>query len=134
MSVRAKAVTPAAMTGCELAVSVVFLRVNSQREAKRASIPEKPIRLYAVTLCTLSAQTLPRTTILSHFDICAFFSASRAARSLATFSAGVSAGGILFGPGGGFLGALGLEKRWGLVLDLEGVFAEEGAERRKVFE
>ena len=51
----------------------------------------KPIKPKTVILCALSAITLPLTTIRSQVDTCAFFCASCAARSLATFCAGVSA-------------------------------------------
>ena len=93
-------------------------------------VPEKLMMVIIVALCARSAHTLPRRTILSHVDSWACFSANLAARSLATFSIGVSIRGI-----GGFFGALGLGMRLGVfVFDLGGVVAEEGAERREVLE
>ena len=54
-----------------------------------------PISPSAVNLCALSAHTLPVTTTLSHVLIwMRSLAAARAARSLATFCAGVSAFGI----------------------------------------
>ena len=75
-------------------------------------------------LCALSAHTLPLTTNLSHVVVCASLSRNLACRSLATFSAGVSAGGALpfFGSiGGGGVRALGLGRR---VLEAEHVEGE----------
>jgi len=57
---------------------------------KDRSIPVQPISVKVVILCAASATTLPRTTILSQVDICAFFCAAWAALNLATFWAGVS--------------------------------------------
>ena len=86
--------------------------------------------LYTLTLCALLAHTLPLTTTLSHVVICAARSRNLASRSLATFSAGDSLGGVLpcvifcGSIGGGGARAFGLEKRalgigWG-VLEAEG--------------
>ena len=57
-----------------------------------SSSPVQPISVKVVNLCAASATTLPRTTILSHVEICAFFCAVWAALNLATFCAGVSVG------------------------------------------
>ena len=81
-------------------------------------------------LCALSAHTLPLTTNLSHVVVCASLSRNLACRSLATFSAGVSAGGALpfFGSiGGGGVRAFGLSRALGLgrrVLEAEYVEGE----------
>lgn len=107
-------------------------------EARRSAaegvyILENPRRLYTVTRCALSAHTLPRITILSHLVICASLSRNLACRSLATFSAGVSAGGALpwtpfFGSvGGGGARTVGLSRTLGLgrgVLEAEYVEGE----------
>lgn len=102
-------------------------------------IPLNPTITITVVLCARSAQTRPRTTILSHRDTLASRSANLAARSRATFSMGVSARGAAGlgpgrpAPGGGLLGgveALGLGKRCGWEGALEA--EEEAAERRGV--
>ena len=56
-------------------------------------VPENPINPIIVNLCARSAHIRPFTTIRSQSVICRLFSASLAARSLATFCAGVSVDG-----------------------------------------
>lgn len=76
-------------------------------------VPENATSEVTVTLCALSAQTLPLTTILSHVVTCASRCAILAARNRATFSAGVSI--RLTGPpgGGDRFGTLEFGMRWG---------------------
>ena len=95
--------------------------------------------LYTVTLCALSAHTLPLITTLSHVVICASFSFNLACRSLATFSAAVSPGGVLpWAPFLGFIGggearAVGLSRGLGLGRDvLEAEYAEGEARLKGV--
>ncbi len=76
-------------------------------------VPENATSEVTVTLCALSAQTLPLTTILSHVVICASRCAILAARNRATFSAGVSIR-LAAPPGGGDrFGTFGFGMRWG---------------------
>lgn len=95
--------------------------------------------LYTVTLCALSAHTLPLTTTLSHVVICASLSFNLACRSLATFSAAVSPGGelpwvpFLGSIGGGGVRASGLSRALGLGRDvLEAEYVEGEARLKRV--
>lgn len=84
-----------------------------------------------VTLCAVSAHRLPRITTRSHIVNCAALSLNLASRNLATFSAGVSAGGalpFLGSIGGGGVRAKGLSRAVGLDREvLEAEYVEGGA-------
>lgn len=79
----------------------------------------------------MSAHRLPLTTTRSHVVDCAALSRNLASRNLATFSAGVSAGGalpLLGSIGGGGDRALGLSRAVGLDRGvLEAEYVEGGA-------
>ena len=93
--------------------------MKDQLRAKDGEIvhePVRPIKPMTVTLCTVSAICLPLTTILSHVETCEALLARCAARSLATFCAGVSPGGSELAGGckGGVLEEASIREELGL--------------------